>query len=102
MLALDSNNRTKSIPASKSLLLHAVHKLIVYGERPVSDKVKANKDLGQAAAIFKVLFDNGNVDLIRIAWSDAASRGPGWLRRLNQGKEALLKRYPELLEIAHD
>ena len=88
-----------NIPAPER---YAVHKLIVYGERPVSDKVKANKDLGQAAAIFKVLFDNGNVDLIRIAWSDAASRGPGWLRRLNQGKEALLKRYPELLEIAHD
>ena len=79
---------------------YAVHKLIVYGERPISERVKANKDLGQAAAIFKVLFDNGNVDLIRGAWSDAASRGPGWLRRLNQGKEALLKRYPELLDIA--
>jgi hypothetical protein len=60
-----------NIPAPER---YAVHKLIVYGERPVSERVKANKDLGQAAAIFKVLFDNGNVDLIRNAWADAASR----------------------------
>jgi hypothetical protein len=86
-----------NIPAPER---YAVHKLIVYGERPVSERVKANKDLGQAAAIFKVLFDNGNVDLIRNAWADATSRGPGWVKRLNQGKAALLRRYPELMDIA--
>ena len=76
---------------------YAVHKLIIYGERPLQDRVKANKDLGQAAAIFKVMFESGQADLIRAAWSDALSRGPGWRQRLNQGKEALLKQYPELL-----
>lgn len=86
-----------NIPAPER---YAVHKLIVYGERPVNERVKASKDLGQAAAIFKVLFDSGNVDLIRKAWADAASRGPGWVKRLNQGKDALLRRYPELIEIA--
>lgn len=86
-----------NIPAPER---YAVHKLIVYGERPVSQRAKASKDLGQAAAIFKVLFDNGDVDLIREAWADAASRGPGWMKRLNQGKDALLRRYPELIEIA--
>jgi hypothetical protein len=86
-----------NIPAPER---YAVHKLIVYGERPLSERVKANKDLGQAGAIFKVLFDQGNVDLIRNAWADAASRGPGWVKRLNQGKTALLKRYPELMDIA--
>lgn len=86
-----------NIPAPER---YAVHKLIVYGERPISERVKAGKDLGQAAAIFKVLFDNGNVDLIRKAWADAVSRGPGWVKRLNQGREELLRRYPELIEIA--
>lgn len=87
-----------NIPAPER---YAIHKLIVYGERPINERVKANKDLGQAAAIFKVLFDGGNGDLVRQAWTDAISRGPGWVRRLNQGKTALLKQYPELLDLAN-
>lgn len=85
-----------NIPAPER---YAIHKLIVYGERPINERVKANKDLGQAASIFKVLFDSGNVDLIRRAWTDAISRGPGWVKRLNQGKAALLRQYPELLDL---
>jgi len=85
-----------NIPAPER---YAIHKLIVYGERPINERVKANKDLGQAAAIFKVLFDQGNGGLIRRAWIDAVSRGPGWVKRLNQGKTALLKQYPELLNL---
>lgn len=81
---------------------YAVHKLIIYGERPVSERSKANKDLGQAAAIFKVLFESGNANLVRDAWSDALSRGPGWIKRLNQGKQALLRQYPELLTLNID
>ena len=80
---------------------YAVHKLIVYGERPNSDRVKANKDLMQAAAIFQVLSDNGQIELIRRAWRNAEERGPGWKKRLNQGKSALLKQYPELLKISN-
>ena len=87
-----------NIPAPER---YAIHKLIVYGERPMNERVKANKDLGQAAAIFKVLFDEGDGELIRRAWIDAISRGPGWLKRLNQGKTALLKQYPELLDLAN-
>lgn len=78
---------------------YAVHKLIIYGERPISDRSKANKDLGQAAAIFKVLFEGGNASLVRDAWTDALSRGPGWVKRLNQGKLAMLRQYPELLKL---
>ena len=85
-----------NIPAPER---YAVHKLIIYGERPVSDRSKANKDLGQAAAIFKVLFEGGNASLVRDAWTDALSRGPGWVKRLNQGKLAMLRQYPELLEL---
>lgn len=85
-----------NIPAPER---YAVHKLIIYGERPISEFSKSSKDLGQAAAIFKVLFESGNADLVRSAWTDALSRGPGWVKRLNQGKMAMLKRYPELLEL---
>ncbi|WP_071461714.1 GSU2403 family nucleotidyltransferase fold protein [Polynucleobacter asymbioticus] len=88
-----------NIPAPER---YAVHKLIIYGERPLNEHAKANKDLGQAAAIFKALFDMGNGDLVRSAWSDALSRGPGWVKRLNQGRAALLKRYPELLALANE
>ena len=87
-----------NIPAPER---YAVHKLIIYGERPSSDRVKANKDLMQAAAIFQVLSDNGQIDLIRRAWRNAEERGPGWQKRLNQGKSALLKQYPELLKISN-
>jgi hypothetical protein len=87
-----------NIPAPER---YAVHKLIIYGERPTSERAKSNKDIAQAAAIFKVLFDAGNEDLIRNAWADALSRGPGWVKRLNQGKMALLKRYPELVELGN-
>jgi hypothetical protein len=86
-----------NIPAPER---YAVHKLIIYGERPVGDRSKANKDLGQAAAIFKVLFEGGNAGLVRDAWTDALSRGPGWVKRLNQGKLAMLGRYPELLKLS--
>ncbi len=85
-----------NIPAPER---YAVHKLIIYGERPIHEQSKANKDLGQAAAIFQVLFESGNAHLIRAAWSDALSRGPGWVKRLNQGKSALLRQYPELLDL---
>lgn len=85
-----------NIPAPER---YAVHKLIVYGERPVRERSKASKDLGQAAALFQVLFESGNASLVRDAWKDALSRGPGWVRRLNQGKLALLRQYPELLEL---
>jgi len=87
-----------NIPAPER---YAVHKLIIYGERPTSERAKSNKDIAQAAAIFKVLFDAGNEDLVRNAWADALSRGPGWVKRLNQGKMALLKRYPELVELGN-
>ncbi len=85
-----------NIPAPER---YAIHKLIIYGERPIAERVKANKDLGQAAAIFQALFDVGQADQIRVAWLDALSRGPGWVKRLEQGKAALLKQYPGLLPL---
>jgi hypothetical protein len=82
-----------NIPAPQR---YAIHKLIVYGERPISERVKANKDLGQSASIIKVLLDMGNASLVKAAWDDAVSRGPGWEKRAIQGRHALLKIYPDL------
>jgi hypothetical protein len=82
-----------NIPAPQR---YAIHKLIIYGERPVAQRVKANKDLGQAASIIKVLLDTGNEETLKSAWKDALSRGPGWEKRAIQGCRAMLKIYPNL------
>lgn len=82
-----------NIPAPQR---YAIHKLIIYGERPVAERVKANKDLGQAASIVQLLLDTGNEELLKSAWQDALSRGPGWEKRAMQGRRAMLKIYPQL------
>ena len=82
-----------NIPAPQR---YAIHKLIVYGERPISQRVKANKDLGQAASIIQALVDLGDLELVKLAWQDAVTRGPGWKKRAEQGAIALSKFYPSL------
>jgi hypothetical protein len=82
-----------NIPAPQR---YAIHKLIIYGERPVAQRIKANKDLGQAASIIKVLLDAGNEETLKSAWKDALSRGPDWEKRAIQGCRAMLKIYPNL------
>ena len=71
----------------------ALHKLIVHGERPVAQRVKANKDLAQAGALIDYLLDNDGDELIR-TWEDVVGRGPGWARRLLAGWRALEKAQP--------
>jgi hypothetical protein len=66
----------------------ALHKLIVQGERPVTQRVKANKDLAQAGALIDYLLDHDGDALIG-SWEDVVSRGPGWARRLLAGWRAL-------------
>ena len=73
----------------------ALHKLIVHGERPVAQRVKANKDLAQAAALIDYLLDNDGDELIR-TWEDVVGRGPGWTQRLLAGWRALEKAQPEM------
>lgn len=68
---------------------YAVHKLIVYGERPVNERTKARKDLHQAAALIQYLLEQGDEERLRAAWEDAAARGKGWQKRLEQGWGAL-------------
>ena len=70
------------------------HKLIVCGERPREMRVKANKDLIQAACLLDYLLENDG-DLVRESWEDAKSRGPGWSQRLLQGWEGLNAKFAE-------
>jgi hypothetical protein len=74
---------------------YAVHKLIVYGERPVRERTKALKDLHQAACL-AAYFLAERPGEFAAAWRDAEGRGPGWRRRTRHGREALLKLAPEL------
>jgi hypothetical protein len=74
---------------------YAVHKLLVYGERPQAQRTKASKDLDQAAALIEYLAEN-DVGALRAAWTDLVNRGPGWRERAQQGRESLHRRHPEL------
>jgi len=74
----------------------AVHKLIVYGERPVKERVKSKKDLLQAASLISYFLIQGLASEFNAVWQDALARGPGWRKRAEQGKEALLRLTPGL------
>lgn len=74
---------------------YALHKLIVFGERPASRALKANKDLRQSAALLSY-FRSGSDWQLMEAWDDLLARGPGWLARVRQGHAALKKIAPEL------
>jgi hypothetical protein len=75
---------------------YAVHKLIVYGERPVSERTKASKDLLQAASLAGYFVQTGQAEVFNTAWREALGRGKGWRERAEQGKSALLRMAPEL------
>ena len=75
---------------------YAIHKLIVYGERPVGERAKSRKDLLQAASLASYFLENGQAALFSTAWRDALSCGKGWKERAVQGQEALLRVAPEL------
>lgn len=75
---------------------YAVHKLIVYGERPVAKRTKAKKDLLQSASLVEDFERSGQSRAFNVAWRDALGRGPGWRKRAMEGKKALLHLSPEL------
>lgn len=75
---------------------YVVHKLIVYGERPLAERAKAAKDILQAAALVEYFAHSGQARAFNQAWRDALDRGPGWRRRALQGHKALLRVAPEL------
>jgi hypothetical protein len=74
----------------------AVHKLVVAGERPKSERAKAAKDIEQAAALSQWHRDVGQSKMFRAAFRDAQARGKGWRGRLSEGKAQLLRVHPDM------
>jgi hypothetical protein len=72
---------------------YAVHKLIVCAERPERMRMKSRKDLLQAASLIELL-QARDPQALAEAWADAAGRGPGWRRRLDDGLDQLLRMQP--------
>ena len=72
---------------------YALHKLIVYGERSGTFRVKSAKDLRQAAALL-MLFKELRAWEIDDAWRDLIARGKGWITRITRGLDALDQAYP--------
>jgi hypothetical protein len=68
---------------------YALHKLIVYGERPASSRAKASKDLLQAASLIAYFLDHEQVDTFNAAWRDVIARGKVWKMRAEEGRRAL-------------
>jgi len=69
---------------------YAIHKLIVANRRQGADRLKARKDMAQAALLVEALAED-RPDELREAHEDALSRGPQWRAHI----EATLKRMPE-------
>ena len=84
---------TVNLPAPER---YAIHKLIVHGERPASERTKARKDLQQAAALAEYFQASGRPRNFNAAWRDALGRGTGWRKRALEGKKALLNMAPDL------
>lgn len=78
---------------------YALHKLIVHGERPPALRVKAEKDLDQAAALLEWSIEN-DPDALADAHDDLVGRGKGWIERLRRGADALERRFPGLRQRA--
>ena len=74
----------------------ALHKLIVHGERRGALRLKATKDLAQAAHLVGWLWRT-RPDAITAALDDIARRGRGWTGRFRTGVEAMLRAHSELL-----
>jgi hypothetical protein len=72
---------------------YALHKLLVYGERPQKMRVKASKDLAQAASLIDYLAKN-DAELLNETWVGLLNQGPGWRSRAIEGLKALKERYP--------
>lgn len=74
---------------------YALHKLVVYGERTGSFRLKSAKDLVQSACLLNFLWDHRRESLEE-ALAVLLTRGKGWRSRVKQGASALHKAYPDL------
>ncbi|MDH4395277.1 MAG: GSU2403 family nucleotidyltransferase fold protein [Limnobacter sp.] len=76
-----------------------IHKLIVYAERPIEERTKSNKDLMQAASLCKYFLDMGQEHRVIAAYEEAANKGKGWKKRLEQGVLAMIEKEPDLAKL---
>lgn len=74
---------------------YALHKLLVSGERPQNMRVKASKDLDQAASLIAYLTEH-DAELLGETWQQLLARGPGWRSRAIEGLTAMKVRYPDV------
>ena len=74
---------------------YALHKLLVYGERPQNMRLKASKDLTQAASLLGYLAKN-DAELLAETWVGLIGRGPGWRSRAIEGLTALRTHHPDV------
>ena len=74
---------------------YALHKLLVFGERPQAMRVKASKDLDQAASLIAYLTEH-DAELLGESWQQLLARGPGWRSRAIEGLTAMKVRYPDV------
>ena len=74
---------------------YALHKLLVFGERSQSMRLKASKDLDQAASLIAYLAAH-DADLLHETWNTLVATGPGWRSRALEGLRALKERYPSI------
>lgn len=84
---------TVNVPAPERF---AVHKLIVYAERPSRERTKSRKDLLQVASLLTHLLAADEASAFNAAWRDAVGRGAGWRARAEKGRTALLAIASEL------
>jgi hypothetical protein len=69
---------------------YAVRKLIVSSRRLTNTlgRVKADKDLSQAALLFEGLVETPRSDAIAIAWDEAWERGDAWRDAITKASRA--------------
>lgn len=74
---------------------YTLHKMMVSGERAQAQRVKAKKDLLQAAALLAYLLKNDLASL-REQWAHIHARGLAWRKSLLAGADALETAFPEI------
>lgn len=79
---------------------YAVHKLIVSSRRLTDTlgRVKADKDLSQAALLFEALVETRHGDELADAWEEAWERGDAWKEGIVSGLSRLPKNGVKALE----
>ena len=74
---------------------YALHKLLVYSERPQNMRFKASKDLAQAASLIDYLAKN-DTELLSDTWGALPCQEPTWQSRAFEGLKALNEQYPDV------